>query len=102
HRATIVLYLLSLHDALPILRPPQVNIRIAPCEKTLRRRIQLTGNATAMNRAAMTTGKASKPASSVCVLNEMISSSSPINTNNNRSEEHTSELQSRENLVCRL
>src|SRR5688572_31340508 len=71
--ATTEIYTLSLHDALPILRAPQAGALSAPQSGSGR------GN----------TG-----------VGEI--GASPIPNPYLRSEEHTSELQSQSNLVCRL
>src|SRR5690606_41877488 len=77
-------YTLSLHDALPI--------SLASCPVTIRRKgapliIYVLPNNLRRNRRASrrTNRRCSRARTSCC-----------------RSEEHTSELQSRENLVCRL
>src|SRR5690606_41631099 len=80
---------LSLHDALPIFARSATSSRHT---KTTDRRFA-TSRTTARTRAttAAATSSTGSPAASPP------SSGSP-----SRSEEHTSELQSRENLVCRL
>src|SRR5690606_41673175 len=97
--ATPAIYTLSLHDALPILgdvcrRRIQVE-RLAqrPGEVIFRRmhgvgdhRLRETGNVGSANRER-TRARRSRRARNQAGI---------------RSEEHTSELQSRENLVCRL
>src|SRR5690606_41918695 len=77
--STTEIYTLSLHDALPISAPTRHRQR--------HRRADL--GATAGGRVALADGLVppQQPAQQVVAL---------------RSEEHTSELQSRENLVCRL
>src|SRR5438093_13779674 len=75
--ATTEIYTLSLHDALPISVPPEVvsGLRV-PVQSPGRRRSGESGR-----------GR---------------SASSPPAGRSGRSEEHTSELQSLTNLVCRL
>src|SRR5436309_13226004 len=71
--ATTEIYTLSLHDALPISRPVSRSaVRTSPVPRT---------------RTGLAPARVSRRA--------------PSETSA-RSEEHTSELQSRENLVCRL
>src|SRR3712207_7607444 len=71
--ATTEIYTLSLHDALPISRPcPSASFSAGPEVSSTKRRPR---------RAAAVAARAWKP---------------------DRSEEHTSELQSRQYLVCRL
>src|SRR5690606_39981186 len=70
------LYPLSLHDALPILTSSRSSIRRPGWG--LRREIAIVR------------------------LNALVDGSWGSGSTRNRSEEHTSELQSRENLVCRL
>src|SRR3712207_477939 len=75
--ATTEIYTLSLHDALPISRWPPVDRPGEQCAKRGWRR-----------RSSTRTGGAT--------------SSAPTECSAERSEEHTSELQSRQYLVCRL
>src|SRR5690606_39348165 len=81
--ATTQLYTLSLHDALPISSPcfPMIlmSLRLPP--------------------STCTTLPPMVSKTLVLTLNSHLMSSGSIRK---RSEEHTSELQSRENLVCRL
>src|SRR3712207_9388147 len=70
--ATTEIYTLSLHDALPICRPEAMS---------------------AVSRVASAAAPAAVPAAPVAV---------PSRPAVVRSEEHTSELQSRQYLVCRL
>src|SRR3712207_7853940 len=82
--ATTEIYTLSLHDALPILRPvprgwpagPALQQRAGLCQRHVLRRVRKRGGR-----------RQGVPAPLVC---------------QRRSEEHTSELQSRQYLVCRL
>src|SRR5690606_41956105 len=81
--ATAEIYTLSLHDALPILSPA---LRYRPGVRTPRAdrdRAPAPGTARTVARGSRPP-RAAAPATIT------------------RSEEHTSELQSRENLVCRL
>src|SRR5690606_41952835 len=92
---TTAFYPLSLHDALPICsRPPPTNSRVPPRP------------ATRSPAAAMT-----QPPEYISAIRMKIISPAYMFPNSrrpseiglaSRSEEHTSELQSRENLVCRL
>src|SRR5690606_39965233 len=79
---TTEIYPLSLHDALPICQPPATSVSVAPAflsfDGTSSATFQVTANGTW----------------------KIASNSDWLKVN--RSEEHTSELQSRENLVCRL
>src|SRR5207302_2887727 len=89
HPATTEIYTLSLHDALPILRAGGVAVPVNPILKAeeVRTLVELAGASTLI--ADPVTFQRSVGARSK--LKEI-----------ERSEEHTSELQSRENLVCRL
>src|SRR5690606_41658517 len=88
-------YTLSLHDALPISDTPSA--------------ISATGRATSRKRAScpknapiLTVGSTIW-VGSTCTVSSLVTSTAPIPGGPcARSEEHTSELQSRENLVCRL
>src|SRR5439155_13882602 len=81
-------YALSLHDALPISGPSATATRVIPC--SLRR------------------GPGSRPSPTSCAEIRLRSAGSRSRTSSRargaetRSEEHTSELQSRGHLVCRL
>src|SRR5690606_41877690 len=95
---TSVIYTLSLHDALPIYHghPRLLQQRPALPRAVLRR----SGNPhPALSRFAGEGSdlRAPCPWSSPCHAPSPVLAPSPA-----RSEEHTSELQSRENLVCRL
>src|SRR5688572_32690639 len=89
--ATTEIYTLSLHDALPIsaLRSIDELLKTAPEGQLLRRGI----------RAAII-GKPNVGKSSL--LNRLLGHDRAIVSTIPRSEEHTSELQSQSNLVCRL
>src|SRR5690606_41386921 len=76
-RPSIELSPLSLHDALPILYSPGVRSTCASPSN-------LTSRSSTTDRAGM------------------LMPSARVSVAKTRSEEHTSELQSRENLVCRL
>src|SRR5690606_40716478 len=87
---------LSLHDALPILE--KLRARALPAmtsgaKKALSRNISVVAVVTPLSSPPMMPPSASARTSSA------ISTASGSGV---RSEEHTSELQSRENLVCRL
>src|SRR3712207_7416775 len=87
--ATTEIYTLSLHDALPISvasRPPTTRSR------------SMVPTATAMNTRSSATCATRAGRSSTKAHASSKSCSRPIS----RSEEHTSELQSRQYLVCRL
>src|SRR5690606_41043511 len=95
HTTTTQIYTLSLHDALPISEKEQV--------------IMATTTATTDGKTGTGTGTTTdtKRHSSTILYQQISrngSTTGPITAFNNgsRSEEHTSELQSRENLVCRL
>src|SRR2546430_16391037 len=81
--ATTEIYTLSLHDALPIYGQPSSsglpNCRVSPTVKN-----RYHTHSTRLDPIQDEIGKASN------------------NRSANRSEEHTSELQSQSNLVCRL
>src|SRR5690606_41828878 len=78
--ATTATYPLSLHDALPVFRRPA---RCASAAWAMR--ASPSSPATARATRCRRTGRTTAPTCTPC-----------------RSEEHTSEHQSRENLVCRL
>src|SRR5207302_9242243 len=84
HTTTTDIYTLSLHDALPI--SSEWNSAIADSTYT-------SDTVYQQNMANPVAPKALVPTVTTCPANV------PANA---RSEEHTSELQSRENLVCRL
>src|SRR5438270_6718370 len=73
--ATTVIYTLSLHDALPISSALRRAIRFGPCRIFARLKTWISMPSLRRNAAR---------------------------TSRTRSEEHTSELQSQSNLVCRL
>src|SRR3712207_7503931 len=82
--ATTEIYTLSLHDALPISRT--VVRTVSSCSETSTR------------TRTSSTMRACLAISSSCA----ISGASTVTSLKTRSEEHTSELQSRQYLVCRL
>src|SRR5690606_40609360 len=84
--ATTAIYTLSLHDALPI----SATSKPKP-----------SSNAPSRARKSASSCAARRPASPTCTRTCCASTCSCI-ARTRRSEEHTSELQSRENLVCRL
>src|SRR5690606_41307836 len=87
---TTAIYTLSLHDALPIFFRSSFSTSISVRSVSFRM------------SASRRTSSASMPLSFFslgAVFGSAIGASCPCL---NRSEEHTSELQSRENLVCRL
>src|SRR5207302_6094173 len=88
HTATTEIYPLSLHDALPIWRRCACPIEGAVVSRTIR-------PTTASSRTRGTK-------SMVRIPKRFHSSGTRGSVGTVRSEEHTSELQSRENLVCRL
>src|SRR5690606_41730469 len=85
------IYTLSLHDALPIYRGAVVVPRRGPAR--LGRLLPVLG------RARHTGGGDARPGGS---RGEDGAAPLSVGDPGGRSEEHTSELQSRENLVCRL
>src|SRR5207302_10757665 len=82
HPPPTQIYTLSLHDALPISITQSLNHSIVKSLTLLSRRALL---------------RLKIPGNEPCALVE-----AEIRAHGSRSEEHTSELQSRENLVCRL
>src|SRR5437868_8089385 len=84
--ATTQLYTLSLHDALPIFGPIGSSTR----------------RATPAISASDAGRRSSSPATKRWKWNAMPRKAFVLRTSPQRSEEHTSELQSRFDLVCRL
>src|SRR2546430_12991151 len=80
--ATTEIYTLSLHDALPISPPKQIMDWF-----------RIIGNRSGENRPRMTR---------IRRINTGLIRANPSHPRDPRSEEHTSELQSQSNLVCRL
>src|SRR2546430_14682472 len=79
--ATTEIYTLSLHDALPIWE------EIQHCIDRAKGDIALVGDAVIKEAAAVV---------------QRVKAAANVRAMRNRSEEHTSELQSQSNLVCRL
>src|SRR2546421_888814 len=90
--ATTEIYTLSLHDALPIYPPwsPSSPAEAAPCARAPR------SSPNRPRRAGTATPRDSRPAPRRCGRR------GAPHSRETRSEEHTSELQSRSDLVCRL
>src|SRR5690606_40915612 len=90
------IYTLSLHDALPIWHRPCGTFLHGACQLLSSRRADRgrnrTGDHAARHTASARTGQTARGASARGLPSVGF----------DRSEEHTSELQSRENLVCRL
>src|SRR5690606_39629537 len=84
---TSEIYSLTLHDALPISPRSAIPSASTPSERMI------------LNTGGSPNDGSVAPGSSVCAASPP--ELRPRNVNR-RSEEHTSELQSRENLVCRL
>src|SRR5207253_9484881 len=98
HPATPPLYTLSLHDALPISPPVPAPDRVdlARGRRALARR-RRSGSAAARRRVAL------HPRPEAQVADVQRRGARPVRgAQGSRSEEHTSELQSRGHLVCRL
>src|SRR5690606_41557613 len=92
-----VLYTLSLHDALPILSATAVGNEGAPYEYLI---ITLT-DVKVVGYEINSNENSNVPAEEISLIFESITYRY-VTESGERSEEHTSELQSRENLVCRL
>src|SRR5690606_41666309 len=98
HRATTQIYTLSLHDALPIswtfpavfLSAPVVSIA-GDCARNEISAIGVSGGTVSTTQAP-----------SLWLVRGLADTNTDYSAMLFRSEEHTSELQSRENLVCRL
>src|SRR5690606_41598684 len=88
--SSTVIYPLSLHDALPIY-PQEGSVRSLT-------RWQSAANASASGICETTATRSGRPPHA-CTVTSPLSIETSLTA---RSEEHTSELQSRENLVCRL
>src|SRR5207302_9814199 len=91
-------YTLSLHDALPTSRPRVPVLTLACARRRLsraaRESLRRSTSTSAFSRRSL--AAASSPPLSVPARSQAMPRA------RTRSEEHTSELQSRENLVCRL
>src|SRR5207249_11874910 len=100
HPPSPYLYTLSLHDALPIFRrldrSPPCGFGFEVCDKTLAtelpRTVQCGFPTTGIARAILDENRSSEKNKTICYKR----------SESRRSEEHTSELQSRFDLVCRL
>src|SRR5690606_41449144 len=89
------LHTLSLHDALPISRPTSLRSVSRSRSRTTKAPPSSNGS------TPPTTVAASATTTSPCSPGSA-RRTRPATPTSTRSEEHTSELQSRENLVCRL
>src|SRR5690606_41632827 len=94
HPAPTYIYPLSLHDALPISRIPQFGDDVA-----ITNAAYINQNVSADEQVFEISGDV---AGSVPAILRVVNSDTLNLLEDLRSEEHTSELQSRENLVCRL
>src|SRR5690606_42155660 len=94
-------YTLSLHDALPILSSPvrAQHLQGAPVAEVAFRLVRRLRHAKQHPRLVLGPSPPPSPCRRQC-QRPLLSESRPVVFA--RSEEHTSELQSRENLVCRL
>src|SRR5690606_40369941 len=100
--ATTEVYTLSLHDALPILDPAKVVLSkgsLAPIRGAIERMEQQRIKVSLYSEEDLPDGRSDDEV--------ILYAYDPVNrmvwrNDETRSEEHTSELQSRENLVCRL
>src|SRR5690606_41881302 len=89
------IYSLSLHDALPICKLEEILASPAALKRTVVREIEADAKAHGDARRTLVQEE-KKVVAELRVVDE------PVTVVVSRSEEHTSELQSRENLVCRL
>src|SRR5690606_40260853 len=96
------LYSLSLHDALPICPRGDLSAAIAGILRLVARCGHLIGRYGARYRSAASTTFVSSIALVIGPTPPGIGARTRAMLLTNRSEEHTSELQSREKLVCRL
>src|SRR5207302_11467349 len=94
HPTTPAIYTLSLHDALPIF-PLQLSLALTPPNTSGTAARQFVPALALLGAGQITAGAVSSVTVKVVVQVALLVAAS-------RSEEHTSELQSRENLVCRL
>src|SRR5690606_39457930 len=95
--ATPAIHLLSLHDALPIL---VINVGRSPADRVLVDALASTINQ--VFEQVFIADISESFNTMIFATNNNTSSWQAFNRNRGRSEEHTSELQSRENLVCGL
>src|SRR5690606_40747737 len=86
---------LSLHDALPISSTGKLSIMVRSSRSACARRW-------VVRRCARRPRSANTARPTHATISNSVSAPSHIALRCQRSEEHTSELQSRENLVCRL
>src|SRR5690606_39738003 len=98
--ATTYICTLSLHDALPILAVDEVDRRLVAWDQALvavgrRVRERQDGRRVGQQAADVPAADVGEPGVAGLVVEQRLARLP-------RSEEHTSELQSRENLVCRL
>src|SRR5690606_41632858 len=98
HTSTPEIYTLSLHDALPIFYPDNALFPNIEFEDGTRWGVNSIKDIFNMDGRVLKAGtEDSDSTKSKAILRITIDKSGKV-----RSEEHTSELQSRENLVCRL
>src|SRR5690606_41707527 len=94
HPPTTAIYTLSLHDALPICHLPPALALTAQCRSVRRVALLIFARIRQLTLDGLTFDGRTLELAQYELLSVADSSQ--------RSEEHTSELQSRENLVCRL
>src|SRR5690606_40039217 len=95
--ATPALYTLSLHDALPIFLAGDLSMtQLPPCPKCNSPYTYQDQNMLICPECAHEWSPQAQASDATETVKQV------RDANGNRSEEHTSELQSRENLVCRL
>src|SRR5690606_40356474 len=97
--ANTVHYTLSLHAALPILTMALVALLDAVFDEYERHRVE-TGKSVRSIKSFIQLAQLALALVAVVIIISILIDRSPLIML--RSEEHTSELQSRENLVCRL
>src|SRR5690606_40513224 len=86
---------LYLHDALPIFARARVENEVG----TLRHRLRQAIGVTEADRLTDRQHRTAEEGSAKLIVGRLLEI---LEVHHDRSEEHTSELQSRENLVCRL
>src|SRR5690606_41201499 len=96
HPATTAIYTLSLHDALPI--STRFTSLRSTCQRVWHRRSPIATSPSQRLQRLRPCVRLKAAAPTTTTLLKTTKKNKP----NSRSEEHTSELQSRENLVCRL